>query len=131
MRPRNLILNLAVVVSIAAVVVAGWAWFNRPVEAPDWPEQVWGYSFSPFRAGQDPTRFIYPSEQEIRSDMELLVGQTTRLRTYSVRDMLGEIPRIAQDYGMTVTLGVWIGSDEVSNEYEVNRAIEIANRERN
>ena len=60
--------------------------------SPAWPENVWGYSFSPFRAGQDPTRNVYPSEQEIAADIEMLAEQTNRLRTYSVRDSLGEIP---------------------------------------
>ena len=32
---------------------------------------------------------------------------------------------------MNVTLGVWISNDLVANEYEINRAIDIANRERN
>ena len=130
-RRRNLILNLAILVSIAATCAGLWAYFNRPVATPAWPENVWGYSFSPFRAGQDPTRNVYPSEQEIAADIEMLAEQTNRLRTYSVRDSLGEIPRIAQEYGMNVTLGVWISSDLVANEYEINRAIDIANRERN
>ena len=130
-RRRNLILNLAILVSIAATCAGLWAYFNRPVAVPAWPENVWGYSFSPFRAGQDPTRNIYPGEQEIAADIEMLAEQTNRLRTYSVRDSLGEIPRIAQEYGMNVTLGVWISNDLVANEYEINRAIDIANRERN
>ena len=130
-RRRNLILNLAILVSIAATCAGGWAYFNRPVAVPAWPENVWGYSFSPFRQDQDPTRGIYPSEQEIAADIELLSKQTTRLRTYSVRDSLGEIPHIAQEFGMNVTLGVWLSNDLVANEYEINRAIDIANRERN
>jgi len=130
-RRRNLILNLALLVSIAATCAGLWAYFNRPVAVPDFPENVWGYSFSPFREGQDPTKNIYPSEQEIAADIDLLSSHTTRLRTYSVRDSLGEIPRIAQEFGMTVTLGIWISTDLVANEYEINRAIDIANRDRN
>ena len=130
-RRRNLILNLALLVSIAATCAGLWAYFNRPVAVPDFPENVWGYSFSPFREGQDPTKNIYPSEQEIAADIDLLSSHTTRLRTYSVRDSLGEIPRIAQEFGMTVTLGIWISPDLVANEYEINRAIDIANRDRN
>ncbi|MCG3170067.1 MAG: hypothetical protein CALGDGBN_01604 [Pseudomonadales bacterium] len=130
-RRRNLILNLAVLLCIAAVFAGGWAYFNRPVPVPEWPENVSGYSFSPFRDGEDPTRGIYPRPEQIRADVELLAEQTNRLRTYSVRDTLGDIPHIAQEYGMTVTLGVWISSDLEANEFEVNRAIEIANRERN
>ena len=77
-RRRNLILNLAILVSIAATCAGLWAYFNRPVAVPAWPENVWGYSFSPFRAGQDPTRNVYPSEQEIAADIEMLAEQTNR-----------------------------------------------------
>lgn len=128
---RKLISNLAVLLCIAAACVGGWAYFNRPVSVPDWPEHVRGYSFSPFREDQDPTRDIYPDAEQIRADVELLSEQTNRLRTYSVRGSLGDIPRIAHEFGMNVTLGVWIGADLEANEYEVNRAIEIANQERN
>ncbi|HND14707.1 MAG TPA: beta-(1-3)-glucosyl transferase, partial [Pseudomonadales bacterium] len=128
---RNLIANFAVLLCIAAAFAGGWAYFNRPVPVPDWPEHVSGYSFSPFRYGQDPTQGVYPEPAQIRADVELLSGQTNRLRTYSVRDSLGEIPAIAQEYGMNVTLGVWISRDLEANDYEVNRAIEIANHERN
>lgn len=131
MRRRSGILTLAILVSVAAVCAGVWAYFNRPVSVPDWPEHVSGYSFSPFREGQNPNQGIYPSEDEIRADVELLADQTNRLRTYSVRGSLGEIPRIAHEYGINVTLGIWIGSDLEANEFEITRAIEIANRERN
>ncbi len=131
MARRNLISNLAILLCIAAICAGGWAYFNRPVPVPDWPESVSGYSFSPFRAGEDPTQGIYPTLEQIRADVELLAEQTKRLRTYSVRDSLGEIPQIAQEYGMSVALGVWISRDLEANEYEVNRAIEIARQERN
>ena len=131
MSRRNTLINLAVVAIIAALSAALWAYFNRPFNAPDWPDHVSGYSFSPFHRDQDPTLNIYPSEDEIRADIELLSTQTERLRTYAVRSTLGEIPRIAQEFGMTVTLGIWLGSNREDNEREIARAIEIANREKN
>jgi exo-beta-1,3-glucanase (GH17 family)/cellulose synthase/poly-beta-1,6-N-acetylglucosamine synthase-like glycosyltransferase len=127
MYQRTLIFNLAIFVSIAASCVAAWAWFNRPMDAPDWPERVSGYSYSPFRQGQDPTRNIFPTEEQIRADIELLSEHTNRLRTYSVKGTLGDIPRIAQDFGINITLGIWISNDPVANEDEINRAIQIAN----
>ncbi len=131
MQQRTLLLNLAIFVSIAAACVGAWAWFNRPVDAPDWPEHVSGYSFSPFRDGQDPTRSIFPTEAQIRADIEMLSEHTNRLRTYSVKGSLGDIPGIAQDYGVTVTLGIWIDKDMAANDAEIVRAIDIVNRVRN
>ncbi|HSX86483.1 MAG TPA: hypothetical protein VLG17_00645, partial [Pseudomonas sp.] len=47
MPARKLGINLVVVLAIAALFAGIWALYNRPVSAPDWPEQISGYSFSP------------------------------------------------------------------------------------
>ena len=52
MPTRKLGINLVVIVAVAALFTGLWALYNRPVSAPDWPEQISGFSFSPFRAGQ-------------------------------------------------------------------------------
>ncbi|MES2817876.1 MAG: glycosyltransferase [Pseudomonadota bacterium] len=130
MPSRKLGLNLVMVVAIAALFTGIWALYNRPVTAPDWPEQISGYSFSPFRANQDPQKDIYPSEAHIRADLELLSKQTDNIRTYSVDGALAEIPRIAEEFGLRVTLGIWISPDQARNEREILKAIEIANQSR-
>ena len=131
MNKRKALLNLAIVISIAAAFAATWAWYNRPMTAPAWPAAISGYSFSPFRANEDPAQNRYPTEQEIREDLQLLSHQTQRVRTYSVKGTLGDVPRLAQDYGMTVVLGIWISNLEDDNQKEIARAIDIINKNRN
>ncbi|MBD9485030.1 glycosyltransferase [Pseudomonas sp. PDM14] len=130
MPTRKFGLNLAVFVAVAALFTGIWALYNRPVSAPDWPEQISGFSYSPFRAGQNPQQGIYPSEEQIRDDLELLSKHTDSIRTYSVDGALEMIPRIAEEFGLRVTLGVWISPDEERNEREIAKAIEIANNSR-
>ncbi|MGK9065125.1 glycosyltransferase [Stutzerimonas chloritidismutans] len=130
MSARKMGLNLVMVVAVASLFTGLWAWFNQPQEAPDWPDQIAGYSFSPFRLQQDPQDGTYPSEDEIRADLELLTSQTDNIRTYSVDDVLGEIPRLAQEAGLRVTLGIWLSNDLAANEAQIARGIEIAKRER-
>ncbi|TBU91257.1 glycosyltransferase [Phytopseudomonas dryadis] len=130
MLSRKFGLNLIVFLAIAALFTGIWALYNRPVTAPDWPEQVSGYSFSPFRQGQNPQTGTYPSEAEIRADLELLAKQTDSIRTYSVDGALENVPRLAEEFGLRVTLGIWIGPDETRNEREIAKAIEIANDSR-
>lgn len=101
-------LNLVVVVAVAALFTGFWALYNLPVSAPDWPEQISGYSFSPFRPGQNPQEDVYPSDEEIRADLELLSRQTDSIRTYSVDGALANVPRLAEEFGLRVTLGIWI-----------------------
>ncbi|HSX90086.1 MAG TPA: glycosyltransferase [Pseudomonas sp.] len=130
MPARKLGINLVVVLAIAALFAGIWALYNRPVSAPDWPEQISGYSFSPFRQGQNPQTNTYPSDAEIRADLELLTKQTDNIRTYSVDGSLANIPQLAEELGLRVTLGIWISPDLQRNEREIAKAIEIANSSR-
>ncbi|MHA6494304.1 glycosyltransferase [Pseudomonas borbori] len=130
MPSRKFGINLVMVLAIAALFSGIWALYNRPVTAPDWPEQISGYSFSPFRQGQNPQNDTYPSDAQMRADLELLATQTDNIRTYSVDGPLGNIPKLAEEFGLRVTLGIWISPDEERNEREIVKAIEIANSSR-
>jgi len=118
------------VVAIAALFTGVWALYNRPVTAPDWPEQISGFSYSPFRADQSPQDGIYPDQAQMRADLELLSTHTDSIRTYSVDGTLGDIPKIAEEFGLRVTLGIWVSPDQARTEREITRAIEIANTSR-
>lgn len=130
MSSRKFGLNLVIVVAVAAFFTGLWALFNRPVTAPDWPEQIAGFSFSPFRVGQSPQDNKYPSDDEIRQDLELLSQHTDNIRTYSVEGTLADIPKLAEEFGLRVSLGVWISPDLERNEREIAKAIELANSSR-
>lgn len=130
MSARKLGLNLVMVVAVASLFTGLWAWYNQPVEAPDWPDQISGYSFSPFRLDQHPQDATFPSEDEIRADLALVSEQTDNIRTYSVEGSLADIPRLAEEAGMRVTLGIWLSNDLEANEWQIERGIEIARRER-
>ena len=84
MSSRKFGLNLVVVLAIAALFTGFWALINRPVSAPAWPEQISGFSYSPFRLGQSPQKGQYPSEDEIRQDLEQL-NKLTRQHPYLYR----------------------------------------------
>src|SRR4051812_4473129 len=130
MPTRKLGLNLVTVLAIAALFIGCWALINRPVWAPDWPDQVAGFSYSPFRLGQNPQAGRYPSEDEIRQDLEQLSHYTENIRTYSVAGSQAAIPRLAEEAGVQVTLGIWIGNDLARNEQEIATGIELANQYR-
>src|SRR3546814_2820532 len=72
-----------------------------------------------------------PSEAEIASDIALLSGKVHRLRTYASTGILGEVPRIAEAYGLEVTAGAWIDKDLARNQDEVARLIRISLMDRN
>lgn len=130
MSSRKFGLNLVVVLAIAALFTGFWALINRPVSAPAWPDQISGFSYSPFRLGQSPQKGQYPSEDEIRQDLEQLNKLTDNIRIYTVEGTQAEVPRLAEEFGLRVTLGIWISNDLERNEREIEKAIGLANTSR-
>ena len=116
-------LSILIPTLIAALTVGLWAMMNRPTVEPPWPTRIQGYSFSPMRADQDPGRKHYPSLAEIDQDLALLGGEVHAIRTYTVDGPLAQIPRLAADHGLNVSLGAWIGPDPAANEAELERLI--------
>jgi exo-beta-1,3-glucanase (GH17 family)/cellulose synthase/poly-beta-1,6-N-acetylglucosamine synthase-like glycosyltransferase len=120
--------SLIIAVIFAAVTFGLWAWLNRPVDEPSWPERgVQGMAFSPFRAGQDPADRTLPSPEEIDADLGMLAAAAVNaVRTYSSLDTLGEIPRLAVKHNIKVTVGAWIDRQKTVNEQEIDAAIALA-----
>lgn len=120
--------TLFVAIVFAVVTFFIWALINRPTEVVPWPEQVSGFAFSPFQRGQDAIFNVMPSREEIRSDVALLADKSRALRTYSSLGTLAEIPALARDYGMELTQGIWLGTDPIANQQEIEAGIALANQ---
>lgn len=127
---HKIAVNIIIILLVAAFFTGIWAVYNRPVKVPDWPEQISGYSFSPFNKDENPVLNKYPTEQELRSDLAIVAKQTSNIRTYSVKGSLGDIPRLADEYGLRVTLGIWLSEDSAANQQEIDKAIQLANDNR-
>ena len=91
MSSRKFGLNLVVVLAIAALFTGFWALVNRPVSAPAWPEQISGFSYSPFRLGESPQKGQYPSDDEMRQDLEQMSKLTDSIRIYTVEGTQADI----------------------------------------
>lgn len=84
-----------------------------------------GLAYGPYHTGQDPNYGIFPSSQEIDTDIPTLACLTNSIRIYS---SLGPAQRIVQDVRqarMSVNLGIWLGSDATAKGAAAN-AKEIA-----
>src|SRR4051794_15527708 len=118
---KILIALLAVCLGSAAF----WASFDHPLSAPDWTGKLSGVSYNPSGL-YDRKSFNSPvPESTIRGDMKQLSGVTDRVRTYSVARGLDRVPYVAKEFGLKVTLGVWLSDDRLRNESELARAIEV------
>src|SRR5580704_10954766 len=119
--------SLLIAAVFALLTFAVWAYLNRPTSEPPWPKVVWGFAFSPFRANEDPTHNILPTEEEIDSDLALLQGKVRAVRTYSVQGTLASIPELAERRDMNVAIGAWLDDHRDKNEQQLQTAIHLAN----
>lgn len=127
----NLFYAIFVLFSLSAITLGVWGLLNRPEEVAPWPKQIAGFAYSPYRNGQSPIDSTYPSAEQIDEDMALLSQYTTHIRTYSVKNILGDIPRIAARHGLLVTVGAWLSDDREANMAEIRRLIDIVNTNKN
>lgn len=87
-----------------------------------------GLAYSPYRDCQSADTLEQPGIAEITQDLEIVSKMANGIRTYSTTGINGEIPSLARQFGLRVSAGAWLGSDQAANEREINYLIEIAKR---
>ena len=85
-------------------------------------------SYSPYTRSQHPDNGDRPTAEQIRADLKILSPYTHTIRTYSSTGGGELIPAIAAEFGLKVTLGIWIDKNEARNEREIQAAIALARR---
>lgn len=99
------------------------------------PETLHGIAYSPFQDCQNPHWGPFPTEAEIEADMARMFHMSNGVRTYSSRGVIGDIPRIALQYDLPVTVGAWLGREqdthgnpvENKNREEIDALVALAN----
>ena len=133
-RRRHSFFNPATLLALgltAAASLSVWTAENQPQSAPAYTGDVGGLAFSPFYRGETPEALQFPSEGEIRRDLAIASRYTSQIRTYNLEGSLAEIPRLAADYPLKVTLGAWLDGKPAADEAEVQRMITTANENQN
>ncbi|HTO54184.1 MAG TPA: glycosyltransferase [Myxococcota bacterium] len=115
--------SVSILILVALANLAVFAVLNRPVDPPTWKGTIEGVSFSPYRPGQSPVDKVFPSEAEIREDLRTLAPQVQSVRTYTSLDGMDQIPRIANEFGLSVTAGAWLDDNRKKNEREIRKLI--------
>ena len=120
-------LRIIFALGLVSLASAGfWAVLDRPLLAPDWAGSLGGVSYTPSSIYTEAQLDTIPRER-IRADLEHLSHLTNRVRTYTVDRGLDVVPAEARRLGMTVSLGIWLGSDRVLNEREISLALTVIN----
>lgn len=134
MSARRALIVLAMILVCALGNFAIWNLLHRPTPLPlSFAEPLSSVSFAPYRRGQSPLTQVYPSLAQIEEDLRGLVGVTRAVRTYSSREGLEDVPRLAQALGLKVTQGAWLTVPQdldgtpTFNEPEIKGLIQVAN----
>lgn len=113
---------------VGVVAFGLWGAANRPAaDIQPYDGKIGGFAFSPFHKGESPETGVYPSQAQIKSDLEMASKYTSNIRTYTVEGDLGQIPALAAGMGLNVTLGAWLDRHPDANAAELAKTIQVAN----
>ncbi|HXH02691.1 MAG TPA: exo-beta-1,3-glucanase [Candidatus Competibacteraceae bacterium] len=123
-------LKLSLTLLLACLLnLAFWFQQSRPVAVePSWDKPLASASFAPYRDGQSPLTQDYPPPEQIAADLAALKGLVQGVRTYTSREGMEAVPRLAREYGMSVTHSAWLGVLKDINEAEVAALIKAAHQ---
>src|SRR5437588_11894336 len=86
-----------------------------------------GLNFSPFVNGLDPGKGDTISEEQLRGRMAAVAPYTRWVRTFSCRNGLENVGRLAHRVGLKVAIGAWLDKNSPdANQQEIKRMIRIA-----
>jgi cellulose synthase/poly-beta-1,6-N-acetylglucosamine synthase-like glycosyltransferase/exo-beta-1,3-glucanase (GH17 family) len=131
---------VAVVALISCVHAGLWAFLHQQQTVPNIDGPLASVSYSPYTRWQNPDYGDVPTAEQIRNDLRLLSPYTRTVRTYTSTRGLELVPGIAAEFGMKVTLGVWldkivdkdtgkpIEKNIARNKSEIDQAVYLAKR---
>jgi cellulose synthase/poly-beta-1,6-N-acetylglucosamine synthase-like glycosyltransferase/exo-beta-1,3-glucanase (GH17 family) len=102
--------SVAVVVALAACLHAGvWALRQTQASAPGFDGILNSVSYSPFTTAVHPDlEGSRPPEERIRAELKAIAPYTRAIRLYSSTGGVEQVPKIAAEFGLKVTLGIWL-----------------------
>jgi cellulose synthase/poly-beta-1,6-N-acetylglucosamine synthase-like glycosyltransferase/exo-beta-1,3-glucanase (GH17 family) len=134
---RSVVAVVALVTCVHAVL---WTLLQREQAVPNIDGPLASVSYSPYGRSQHPDSGDRPTPEQIRNDLRLLSPYTRTVRTYSSTGGVELVPGIAAEFGMKVTVGIWLSKvvdkktkkviekNKARNEREILQAIALAKR---
>jgi cellulose synthase/poly-beta-1,6-N-acetylglucosamine synthase-like glycosyltransferase/exo-beta-1,3-glucanase (GH17 family) len=116
---------VAVLLSVTAAHAALWGLFQEKQSAPDFRSLLPSASYAPFEPGHTVADVTADSEK-VRADLKKLATLTRAVRLYSSTEGNELVAPIAAEFGLKVTVGVWLDKDYDRNKREIESAINLA-----
>jgi exo-beta-1,3-glucanase (GH17 family)/cellulose synthase/poly-beta-1,6-N-acetylglucosamine synthase-like glycosyltransferase len=124
--------TVVAVIALVACVQAGlWALAQDHLGAPNFGGQLASVSYAPYASTVNPDEGGQASAAQIRSDLKMLSPLTRAVRTYSSTGGVEQVPGIAREFGLRVTVGAWLDKHQDRNEREIRSVIDLAKRHGN
>ncbi len=129
---KNTTLVFMMVWSLFFIIQCG-----RPVQeetidilSDEWPGKA--ICYSGYREGQNPQKFIYPSQEEILQDMKILQKNWKLIRTYGADQHSSDILQVIrrENINLKVMLGIWLDGEPgyaEDNAKQIQTGIQLAN----
>jgi len=113
--------SVAVVVALAACLHAGaWALRQTQASAPGFEGILNSVSYSPFTTGAHPDlEGSRPPEERIRADLKAIAPYTRAIRLYSSTGGVEQVPKLAAEFGLKVTLGIYLDEKDRRSEKDI------------
>ena len=128
---RNTILILFPVLFLIAGCGQNRPTTTRPLMLSDaWPGHA--ISYSGYREGQDPRQAVYPSQDQVQEDLEILEKNWRLIRLYGADQHSSDVLQVIrrEKIDLKVMLGIWLNGNpgyKAENEAQVKKGIELAN----
>jgi exo-beta-1,3-glucanase (GH17 family)/cellulose synthase/poly-beta-1,6-N-acetylglucosamine synthase-like glycosyltransferase len=119
---------VAVIACVIALHVAIWGLLRSQQTAADVTGVLPSMSYAPFDGSGHPDIDNIPTAEKIRADLKVLAPLTRAVRLYSSTGGVEQVPAIAGEVGLKVTVGAWIDKNADRNEREIEAAIELARK---
>jgi exo-beta-1,3-glucanase (GH17 family)/cellulose synthase/poly-beta-1,6-N-acetylglucosamine synthase-like glycosyltransferase len=116
--------------TVAVLNYLAWSWTGRGFDAPDVDARVSGLTYAPYARSDAPWVRQEPLDRLLHEDLKQLSGTTKKIRTYSALQF-PQLPGVAAQYGLSLTLGAWLHKDYAQNVSEINAALEQAATHKN
>src|ERR1700712_1087058 len=121
---------VAVLLFVTAAHAALWGLLQERQQAPDFRGTLPSVSYAPFEPGHTVADSIADAKK-VRADLKKLSTLTRAVRLYAATEGNELVPPIAAEFGMKVTVGIWIDKDSNRNNREIEAAIKLARRNSN
>ncbi|MBP7823055.1 glycosyltransferase [Candidatus Gracilibacteria bacterium] len=125
---KNRLTKYSILLGILIFNIGWWSYIDRPREVKPSPDKLDCVSYNPYKneySLDENKKHVTP--ETIENDFKIIAKRFRCVRTYTTLHGMDRVPEIAEKYGLSVVMGVWVSPDLIENMYDLEKAIELAN----